>query len=465
MGIIRFGTDGWRARLGEGFDEASVVRVAQALGVTWASRFRGATILVGYDTRRDSERLALLAGAVIASCGMQVVVSEGVCPTPALGWAIAQEASCVGGVMLTASEASHEYGGILVRQSDGGPVSSSFAEAVEMRIAGGPTRDRGSVERACLTDTYVAAVAQRLGHPFTRRTPRIVLDTMYGAMAPCAKAVFEHMGCDVISIHDQSYPDFRGLHPDAREPWVDECERAVLNAHADLGVALDGDGDHMAIIDAKGFVVSPHDAAPLALEYQVLQPDAGERVVATFGTSVRLRRQAERLRCDYTMVPLGFDAVYREFIEGDVLLAADERGGICVPAHLPERDGLYAAGCAVAALCRHRESSSDVLATLTQELGPAEWGSRTIRLDASSVQRLRNLLPGINPALIAGEKPVALRHTGGLRAAFADDSWLLVSPSPTRAHDVLLTAEASSTTRLGELLKAGGEIVRELSVA
>ena len=62
MATIRFESHGWNARLGSGFDKASVVRIADALGRVWAERYEGSTVLIGYDTRRDSKRLAEIAG-------------------------------------------------------------------------------------------------------------------------------------------------------------------------------------------------------------------------------------------------------------------------------------------------------------------------------------------------------------------------------------------------------------------
>ena len=75
MRIIHFGTQGWRARANDGFDESSVVRIADALGQAWASVQGGSTVMVGYDTRLGSRHLALIAGQTIAARGMRVVAS------------------------------------------------------------------------------------------------------------------------------------------------------------------------------------------------------------------------------------------------------------------------------------------------------------------------------------------------------------------------------------------------------
>lgn len=154
MALIRFGQDGWRARVDGGFNEDNVARISSALGAVWAERHEGSSVLVGYDTRRDSKRLALSAGAVLAARGMRAIVSDRVCTTPALGWSIARDPSCVGGIMVTASEASCEFGGLLVRSADGGPITPHFAERVERRIPRRPFTERGDVERRDLVSDY-----------------------------------------------------------------------------------------------------------------------------------------------------------------------------------------------------------------------------------------------------------------------------------------------------------------------
>ena len=460
MGVIRFGIEGCRARVDHGFDQANVARIAQALGETWASRFAGSTVLVGFDTRRDSERMAVLAGQVMAACGLNIVISDRPCPLPALAWSAGQDGSCVGPVMLTASGKSHKHGGIVARQYDGGPVNESFAEAVERRIAGRPTSARGPVERADVLTDYIHEVVAQVGPVYGALSgTRIVVDPMYGAAVSCARQVFEALGLDVVGIHEQTVRDFRGLHPTAREPWVDECERMVVASHASLGVVLDGDADRMGVIDETGRLISQHDLAPLALEQLVRGNSAQDRVVATFETSVRLERQAERLGLAYTRVPDGFSGVYREFAEGDVVMGADERGGFAKPSHLPERDGLLSACLVCATLLSNKGSASRTVERLAQNVGRTEWGYRNVPLDPASLQRLSNVLPGMNPHEVAGREPASLSHAGGLRMTFEDGSWVMIRTSST-LPSARVSAEAPTAQELSDLLSFGVFAVR-----
>ena len=91
MDSIRFGTDGWRAPYGSGYSEENVARVTDAAAHILAESNAGATMYIGYDTRCDARRYAEVAAGVVAARGLRAVLSDSYCPTPALGWTVAQD--------------------------------------------------------------------------------------------------------------------------------------------------------------------------------------------------------------------------------------------------------------------------------------------------------------------------------------------------------------------------------------
>ena len=131
--IIRFGNDGWHARFDEGFDSRNVICVADALGLLWADAApdSSGSVYVGFDTRHRSEEFAREAAGAIASYGLVVKVSSSPCPTPVVGWNCAHDPKALGGVVITSSERSCEYGGLIVIGSDGGTCPREFLDKVE----------------------------------------------------------------------------------------------------------------------------------------------------------------------------------------------------------------------------------------------------------------------------------------------------------------------------------------------
>ena len=458
--IIRFGSDGWRGRYEDGFDAEGVARVADALGLIWADATPGATVYVGYDTRHESCDLARLAAGILSSYGLTVRVSDVPCPTPTVGWSCSRDDLACGAVMLTASELSCEYGGLLVRGSDGGPVSRGFLDRVEQAISLTPTLARGAFEECDLVGPYLRELMRRVdGEAIKARGPRIVVDAMYGAGTTHLAKLLRGLGCEVVEMHVEPREDFGGIHPDPVEPWVDACEQAVVAQGGDMGIVLDGDGDRAAVIDENGRLLPARVLVPMLLGNLVMGHGVRGRVVTTLTCSACIAREATRLGCSVTSVPVGFSRIYRELLDADVVLGVEEYGGVCAPAHLRERDGLLVGLLAVEMLARSEKSVSTMVEELERQVGTMCYARRDLRLDAASTQAFRNVLPGLNPGEIAGRRPVEISHADGLRAQFDDDSWVLVRPS-RMSSVVRVYAEAPTVSMRDELIAAVCDLVR-----
>lgn len=432
MRIIRFDNKGWRARFDDGFDEQNLSRIADAFGYIWADAHPKGTVYVGYDTRHNGRVLAGVVAGVLASYGLKAVVSDVPCPTPALGWAVSKDASAAGAVMLTASSASCEYGGITARAANGGPVPDDFYDAAMRIMSSVPVDVRGRYSYADLVTSYIEHLCQMVDGQLIREASlKVVVDSLYGSGRGYLAQVLKALGCRVNEIHNEQSPDFGGLRPVPADPWAETCEQAVTTFQSDLGIVLDGDADRFAIIDERGAFVAPHITTPLIMEQLVRGRSEEGRVVATFSSSAYIRRQASRLGCEFTAVPMGFSRIYGEFSDGDVLLGADEYGGIAIPSHLPERDGLLSALLFVELLARSGRKVSELVESLREDLGTMHYIRRNIDLDAASIQAFRNILPGLNLPSVCGKKPVSVSHSDGLVLRFADYSWVQLRPSRT----------------------------------
>lgn len=461
MAIIRFTPYGWRGRFDEDFNEANIVRIAAAFGGAWVRRNVGDRIYVGYDGRYRGEAFALLAGSVLASFGLDVKVAKGVCPLPALAWTAAHDDCCAGVFMLSASESPCEYGGVIARRADGGPLPPTFLRDVERLMMADPLDARGEVERVDVMDAYLAHLATLVDLDLIGKARlRVVLDPMYGAVNGYLYKLLEQAGCSVTELHGEPREDFGGIHPEPVEPWTDECEQVVVCQHADIGLVLDGDGDRATLVDERGRLVSPHNLTPLILGHLVEGRGERGRVVTTLASSVRLTLQAERLGLPVTCVPVGFDRIYGELLEDDVLMGAEEYGGICLPSHLWERDGILVCLLALEMLARADIPLSEMVDGLADTIGRLDYTRRDIRLDAAAASSLDNILPGLNPAEVAGMSPVAVNHAEGLRLSFEDGSWTMLRPS-RNAYMVRVYAEAPTREKRDALVDAMAEIARD----
>lgn len=442
MRIIRIDNKGWRARFDDGFDEESVSRVADAFGYIWADRNQGKTVYVGYDTRLNGRRLAETVAGVLSSYGLSAVVSNALCPTPALGWAVARDDQACGGVILTASSETADYGGISARAQDGGPVGDEFYEMASKIMSSVPVGNRGAFRRSDLVGPYLKDLSTNVdADAIASAHLKVVVDPMYGSGRGYLAQLLRSLGCRVHELHGEEHADFDGLRPQLRQPWVGQCEQAVRSFGCDLGILLDGDADRMGVVDERGRFLTPHVTGPLIMEHLVERRGESGRVVTTFSGSALIMRQARRLGLDFTEVPMGFTRIYREFTDGDVLLGLEGMGGFCHPKHLPERDGLMGALLMVEARAKAGIAVSGMVKDLEDEIGTMTYVEHNIELDASSIQAFRNILPGINPHDVCGMRPTSVGHADGLVLRFEDDSWVQLRPSRT---EPLVRARAES---------------------
>ncbi len=451
MQIIRFSAKGWRTRFDDGFDEVNVARIADAFAYIWARARPGATVYVGYDTRFAARRFAEAAARAIAGRGLKAVVSESPSPTPALGWTISRDDAAVGGIMITASGAPGEYGGISARGDDGGPVSDEFYDAAARIVSSAPVERIDEFMTADIVTPYLNHLVTTVdADVIAQKAPEVVVDAMHGSGRGYLASVLRRLGCRVHEIHGELLADFGGLQPTPVEPWVEVCEQAVRSFGCDVGFALDGDADRLGLVDGSGTFVTPHRMVPLVMQHLV--EDRGElgRVVDTYSSSAYVRRQAERLGCPFTAVPMGFSRVYREFIENDVLIGADEFGGVCVPAHFKERDALLTALLVVEMICMRGQCLAQLVKELEENLGALHYIRRDMRLDAASIQAFRNILPGLYLPEVCGQRAVSVGHADGLVLRFGDDSWVQLRPSRTEPL-VRACAEARDVRRAERL--------------
>ncbi len=459
MDAIRFGTDGWRARYGAGFNDENVVRVADAVARMLARSYPAGTIYVGYDTRRDGRHYAELVASVVAGFGFDAVLSDSFCPAPAVSWTVANDPSAVGGLLVTGSHGSADFNGIKLRMADGGAAPKECTDAIEALVSSDSSVDPGPFRTADITGPYLEHLRRLVDADAIRDARlKIVCDPMYGASRGYLVRLLRSLGVEAAEIHNEPLEDFGGIVPEPVEPWSSACSQMVVDGEAHAGLLIDGGGDRVGAVDEQGRPVSAQKIIALVLGSLVRFKGQAGRVVITTSGSTLVRREAAMLGCPVTETPIGFKWIYGEMLKGDVLLGAEESGGIGIAAHLLERDGLYAALLLCELMARTGKKLGELVEALEDRVGCMEYGRRDLRVDGASLQMFQNVLPGLNPQSIAGMRPVDVSHKDGLRLIFADDSWLLLRPSGTEPL-VRVYAEAPTREGLEALLDGGCSIV------
>lgn len=453
---IAFGIDGWRARYDDASVEEGVVRIADAAGSYWAEHAPQATVYVGFDTRRQAGRLARLAAGALASHGLKAVVSDRYCPTAAISWVTSRDVEACGALMITGGQKAYDYIGVKLRDAEGGIGTSEWMREIEGLIGGRATGARVPFEEIDLMGPYLQAIEGSVDAAAIKNAGiKVVFDSLYGSARGHATELLGSLGVQAVEIHAFDDPDMDEMRPEPREPWVDDCEQCVVRSEGRaIGIVADGDGERLAAIDELGRFVGPQKIAALVLGHLVRNRSKSGRVVVEQSASTLIRRVARGLGLRLTVRPVGFKYLYEQMKRGDVLLASEDIGGVCIPSHAPERDAL----AITAVLCELMATTGKGLAQMVDELeeafGSLIYARREIRLEPEVVESLRTVLPGMNPQGIAGKAPQVVSHMDGLRLEFDDESWLLIRPSGMEPL-VRVYAEAATRERRDELIDAG----------
>jgi phosphomannomutase len=461
-----------------------------------ASTHDSNTIIVGYDCRLDAGRYAVLVATVLSAHGFDVIVSDRYCPTPALCWTIAHNPLALGGIMLTSSHNPAEYLGIKLRMSDGGASPKEFTDKVEAALT--------DELPACFEEAYANFHAASNGTPKapTRAEPeddasrfrfhdimtpylealetmvdrqtieaaglRVVVDPLFGSGRGYLASTLRRLGVEVTEVNGETDPSFNGLHPEPIPPWIKVGAKKVLEGAYDACFVTDGDADRIGAIDDTGTYVSSHRVLTLLIGHLAKNRGQTGRVVRTQAGSSLLRRQCDRLGLTLTTKPIGFKWIYEEMLKGDVLIGGEESGGMGIPSHVRERDGLLMALLLTELMAQQGKKLSELVNDLLASLGTLEYTRRDLRLEPAQKEALLAthihsdaIAPDVYRALLTplGEDLLSVERTDGIKFDLASDGWLLVRPSGTEPL-VRVYAEAATIRQVEALLDVGCALAR-----
>lgn len=462
---IRFGTDGWRAVIGADFTYDNVRRVAEAAGRVFAAGQPGGLVLVGYDTRFEAGSFAAAVAEVLAAAGLRVRLSDSYLPTPALCWAVAHEPEAIAGVMLTASHNPAPYLGFKLRMADGGASPVAFTNRVEAALATTPPgRDpeaAARVETVDLMGPYLEALRAFVdAEAIEKAGLRVVVDSLYGAGQGYLAETLRTFGVEVTELHAERNPGFGGLHPEPIPPHTAAAQDHVREHGLDAAFVTDGDADRIGAADGNGVFVNPHRIIALLARHLVEDRGMTGRIVKTLSTSVLVDRIGAHLGSEVTTTPVGFKWIYEEMLKGDVLIGGEESGGIGIPSHVRERDGLLMALLLAEMMGQRKMGLAELVEDLLAVTGPMEYGRIDLTLTQEAMDAFVARMPTVAPAMIGGLEVREVLRDDGIKFLLPDDAWLLLRTSGTEPL-VRVYAEAPNFGVVDELLAAGRLLATE----
>ncbi|MCK9984119.1 MAG: phosphoglucosamine mutase [Azoarcus sp.] len=351
-----FGTDGVRGKVGESVITPDfVMRLGYAAGVTIVGREqlpRGErpAVLIGKDTRISGYMLEAALEAGLAAAGVDVLLA-GPVPTPAVAY-LTRALRLQAGVVISASHNPYYDNGIKFFSADG----SKLPDAVEMEIEARVDQSMGCAESARLgkarriddaAGRYVEFCKSTFPNELDLRNLRIVLDCANGAAYHIAPSVFHELGAEVVSVGVE--PNGLNINEGCGATSPEHLCSAVIANNADLGIALDGDGDRVMMVDARGEL---YDGDKLLYVIASAQRDQGrlDGVVGTLMSNLGFEHAVARLGVPFARAKVGDRYVLETLQEKGWKLGGENSGHIiCLDRHTTG-DGIISALQVLAAL-------------------------------------------------------------------------------------------------------------------
>ena len=437
-----------RGVVGSTLNSGVAHQIGRAVGSAALDRGQQAVVIARDGRLSGPQMLESLAGGLQGSG--RDVVNIGLVPTPVLYFAT-HHLGAASGVMVTGSHNPPDYNGFKI-VLDGEALSGQAIQGLYQRLeAGDLTSGAGSAREEKIIDDYVDRIVAdvNLAQPL-----KVVIDCGNGAAGAVAPALFNALGCEVVELYCEVDGQFPNHHPDPSQTEnLQDLIETVQREGADVGLAFDGDGDRLGVIDSQGNVIWP-DRLMMLFARDLLSRHPDAEILFDVKCTRNLASVIKQSGGRPTMWRTGHSLIKAKMRESGALLAGEMSGHF----FFAERwfgfdDGLYAGARLLEILSGLETASSEVFAGLPDSISTPEL---KITVPDGAQHGIVERLVAQGQAQFPDAEVITI---DGLRVEFPE-GWGLVRASNTTPN-LILRFEADSE----EGIKAIQERFRALLLA
>ncbi len=339
-----FGTDGIRGTVGEGvINPAFILKLGWAVGRVLAKGDSG-KVLIGKDTRISGYMFESALEAGLAAAGIDSFLL-GPMPTPAIAY-LTRTFHADAGIVISASHNPYQDNGLKFFSSQGTKLSDEIELAIEAEME----KDMQCVDSAKLgkaermgdaAGRYIEFCKSTVPSTLNLKGMTIVVDCAHGATYHIGPSVFSELGAEVIAIGVE--PDGLNINEKVGSTHPAELQRTVLKHSADLGIALDGDGDRLIMVDHKGEIVDGDELLYIIARSRLSEGCLQGAVVGTLMSNLGLEVALQRDGIDFKRAKVGDRYVMEVLTNGNWSLGGESSGHIICLDRTSTGDGIVAA--------------------------------------------------------------------------------------------------------------------------
>ena len=422
-----------RGTVGDQLTDQTVATLGSSIG-TFFARNGARRIAIGYDARKSSPGFSDILTRGFNECGIDVVLI-GMVPTPVLYHTVFTK-DVDGGVMITGSHNPPDHNGFKICLGKATLFGSQIQEIKDIALLGAFERGEGSVESIEVLGDYCVDIVSKI--EMGARRLKVVVDAGNGMGGVTAVPVYEKLGIELIKLYTEPDSNFPNHHPD---PTVTEnlqdTIRAVDYNRADIGLAFDGDGDRIGVVDENGRIIWG-DELMILLSRSILQTNPGATIIAEVKCSQNLFDDIEKHGGTAVMWKAGHSLIKAKMKETNAALAGEMSGHI----FFADRfygfdDATYAGARVLEILSKTDKPLSDLLSDI-----PPTFSTPELRVDCAD-ERKFEVVAAIANHFASTNEVITI---DGARILF-EHGWGLVRASNTQAI-LVLRFEADSEAHL-----------------
>ena len=361
-----FGTDGIRGKTGDfPITPDFFVKIGYAAGLVLTKHHNlesNPTVVIGKDTRISGYMFESALESGFAAAGVDVYLT-GPIPTPAIAF-LTQSLNADIGVSITASHNPYDDNGIKLFSNNGSKLPQSIEREIEVIVGNDlkvvPAHRLGKAKRLDdARERYENFCLSTLPGNLSLTNMKIVLDCAHGATYQVAPAVFRRLGADVHVINNK--PNGLNINEDAGSIHPDFLINAVLSSKADLGIAFDGDGDRLIMVDGSGQLVDGDQILFLLLKFYQKQNIMAGGLVGTLMTNLALEEKCKEMNVPFFRAMVGDKFVAEALREKQWFIGGENSGHIVLLDKHSTGDGIISALQLIASLHLNQETLSQAL--------------------------------------------------------------------------------------------------------
>jgi phosphoglucosamine mutase len=339
-----FGTDGIRGRVGDPpITPDFVLKLGWAAGRVFSGG-RGGTVLIGKDTRISGYMFESVLEAGLTSAGIDVGLI-GPMPTPAIAY-LTRTLRAKAGIVISASHNPYPDNGIKFFNGEGKKLSDetelAIEAAVDLPLQTVDSQNLGKAHRVQdAAGRYIEFCKGTVPHGLSLKGLKIVIDCAHGATYHVAPQVFEELGADVTAIGVE--PDGLNINEQSGAVAPETLRQTVLDEGADIGVAFDGDGDRVLMVDRDGEVLDGDELLYIIAEHRQLRGGFNGTVVGTVMSNLGLEDALKTTGLELIRAQVGDRYVLEMMVARGCTLGGESSGHIICLDRVTTGDGIVSA--------------------------------------------------------------------------------------------------------------------------